>query len=218
MLNLYILEPEPALSADLAHQTAVHIVGSGSLGDGAPGKAIHCDLVLASARFPRDELVQFLERSLHDARTVIVDAEETEEAIVPLLEAGAVGYVRRGASADEMIATLQAIHAGKLPLAPPIGTALVERIHALLALQQQRAGQALEENCPDLTLLSAREREILTLIRNGASNREIAQELTIELGTVKNHVHNILKKLNVSRRDQAALYVDLFEQTAQTPS
>lgn len=212
MLNLFVLEPEPVLAPRLAAQATVRIVGTAHTPRTVLDTAPDCDLLLVSARLPRDEIAQFV-GAARNRRIVIVDVEETEDTLLPLLESGAVGYVRQGAPTGEMLSTLNAIHSGKLPLAPPIGTALVERIHELLALQQQ-SGENLAESCPDLAVLTAREREILRLIRNGASNRDIAQELTIELGTVKNHVHNILKKLNVSRREQAALYVELFDQAS----
>jgi DNA-binding NarL/FixJ family response regulator len=109
------------------------------------------------------------------------------------------------------------IQAGSAPLAPAIGTALVTRMHELLALQARDSREALGENCPDPGALTGREREILLLLREGASNQEIADRLTIEVGTAKNHVHSILKKLNVARRDQAARYVGLLEQITVPP-
>lgn len=216
-MNVFVIEPQPRTARLLKTQKQLHITGTAaSAGADVVRAAVdpwHSDLILLSALLPQAEVLGFLQQySQTGPRIVIVDADETESQIVPLLEAGAAGYVPQAATGAEMAEILRAVAAGRPPFAPTVGTALVERMHELLALRQQRAGETLIENCPDLSTLTAREREILTLLRRGASNQDIAGELMIELGTVKNHVHNILKKLNVTRRDQAASYADLLEQ------
>jgi DNA-binding NarL/FixJ family response regulator len=214
MMQLFVVEPQPRTVPLLKNHHQVRVAGSaGSTGAGL-NRGETCDLILVSAALPAPDILHFLRQQRDKGpRVVIVEAQEAESQIIPFLEAGAAGYVAEGADANEMVSVLNAVHAGEAPLAPEVGTALVERMHELLALQEQRAGQALLENCPDLSALTAREREILMLIRAGASNRTIASELMIEPGTVKNHVHSILKKLNVRRREQAASYADLLEQT-----
>lgn len=211
MLRVFIIEPVPSLAPLLKNHNDVLIVGSARGTADGSDQTHAADLILLSAHLPLSEILDFLEQARPETRVVITDADETENALVSLLEAGAAGYVHQGASADRIVTTLHTIHSGELPLAPPVGTALVERMLELLALQQQRTDVALIENCPDLTTLTAREREILGLLRGGASNQDIAGQLTIQLGTVKNHVHSILKKLNVSRRQQAAVYADLVK-------
>lgn len=214
MMQLFVVEPLPRIVSLLKNHPDVRVAGSAGSTGASLNRGQTCDLILVSAALPAPEILSFLERRGDaEPRVVIVEAQETNGNIVPFLEAGAAGYVPESADANEMVRVLSAVHAGQAPLAPDVGTALVERMHELLALQEQRAGQALLENCPDLTTLTAREREILMLIRAGASNRSIAQELTIEPGTVKNHVHSILKKLNVRRREQAASYADLLAQS-----
>jgi DNA-binding NarL/FixJ family response regulator len=110
------------------------------------------------------------------------------------------------------VETLTAIQEGKLPLAMPVGAALLERLHELLAVQRQRAGQAFSPELVSSGKLTEREQEVLRMIQQRASNQEIAAALMIQVGTVKNHVHSILKKLNVSSREHAAQYLDLIEQ------
>lgn len=212
MLQLFIIEPQSKMASLLKSQPGVRIVGTATSTEAIGSRVLSCELVLISALLPTAETLKFVRQHQETGpRIVISDTDETAAQLVPFLEAGAVGYIRRGESASAIISNLNSIHAGKPPLAPTIGTALVERMHELLALQHQRAGETLLQNCPDLDALTAREREILVLIRDGASNQEIAQQLMIELGTVKNHVHNILKKLKVTRRSQAASYVVLLE-------
>ena len=212
MIELFLIEPEPRLARTLHHHNELRIIHSVKTLPAAPKEASPCDLILVSARLPKTDIVPFLNACAQaEQRAVIVDVEETETALVPLLEAGAVGYVPRGASTAECVSILKSIYDGKPPLAPNISTALVERMHELLTLQRQKNDEPLPQDYGDLATLTAREREILRLIRRGASNQEIANELMIEPGTVKNHVHNILKKLNVSRRTQAARFFNLLE-------
>ena len=212
MLSVFIIEPQPQLSHALRHEPQVRVMGCVNTLDVRRTGAHASDFVLVSARFPLAALNRFLQDAhAFKQHLVIVDIDECAKTIVPLLEAGASGYVRRGATVNEMVAALHAIAEGKPTFAPNVGTALVTRMRELLDLQQQRRQEWLAQNGANLTTLTDREREILLHIRNGASNQEIAERLTIELGTVKNHVHNILKKLNVTRRADAAQYVGSLE-------
>lgn len=215
MLQTFVVEPQPNLAPILKSQTAARVVGTANTLGTLTSRPIPADLVLISASLPHAEILRFIrQRHTTEPSLVIADVEESREQVLPFLEAGAAGYVPRDMPAKEMVLTLCAIHSGKPPLAPEIGTALVERMHELLARREQHASETMIDNLPSLDTLTLREREILLLIRDGASNQEIARQFMIELGTVKNHVHNILKKLNVSRRDQAASYLDLLEQMA----
>jgi DNA-binding NarL/FixJ family response regulator len=127
---------------------------------------------------------------------------------LPFFEAGAAGYIPKNAAPEEMINALYNIHAGRPSLPPPIASALVARMREL-ALQHADNMPPTETQLPEQIALTMRERQILELIGNGLSNQEIAMQLTIELGTVKNHVHKILKKLGASSRAQAAQYYAL---------
>ena len=129
---------------------------------------------------------------------------ETEEAVIACAEAGIAGYVPREASIDELAATLRAALRGEATCPPRITACLMRRVAALSA---ERPG------FPQESPLTAREEEIVTLIDEGLSNKEIAVRLFIEVATVKNHVHNILEKLNVSRRAQAAARMRALRRT-----
>jgi len=215
MLRVLVVEPLNHTAALLKTQKEVKVTSTASLNDPRTREMAAYDLVLVSAALPTSQVLAFLEQ--HRAggmQSVVIDVAETDSQVIPFLEAGAVGYVPKGAGARQVVSALNAIAQGRPSFAPTVGTALVERMHELLALQQQHAGESLRQNTVDPNSLTAREREILRLIRSGASNQTIARELMIELGTVKNHVHNILKKLNVTRRAQAASYVDLLEQVS----
>jgi two-component system, NarL family, nitrate/nitrite response regulator NarL len=121
-------------------------------------------------------------------RVVVLGVNETEPEIIAHAEAGVAGYVTR----DEAAAR------DELRCPPRIAAALMRRVGAL-AITQQRAGQAVR--------LSRRELEVVNLIDQGLSNQEIAHALVIALATVKNHVHNILDKLDVRTRADAVARV-----------
>lgn len=121
-----------------------------------------------------------------------------EPDIVACAEAGAAGFVTREASSDELVAALEAAACGEVACAPWMTAAILRRLSALA--RPYSPWDAPGGDDPGLT---GREREILELIEAGLSNKMIARRLSIELATVKNHVHHIISKLGVSSRAQA---------------
>ena len=132
-------------------------------------------------------------------RIVAVAVPESEGDVVACAEAGVAGYVTREQSLEDVVAVVESVVRGEMICSPRIAAMLVRRVAAL-------AGDrgAAESRAPRLT---ARELEIVGLIDNGLSNKQIARRLSIEVATVKNHVHNILEKLHVDRREEAAARV-----------
>jgi DNA-binding NarL/FixJ family response regulator len=128
-------------------------------------------------------------------RVVVLGLPAGDQALLDCAEAGAAGYVSRDASLADLKAALQSAVLGELRCTPRDAAALLRRV-ALLAAQ--RSGPA-----PTGAALTQREVEIAGLIDGGLSNKEIARRLGIEVSTVKNHVHNILEKLQVHRRGEA---------------
>jgi DNA-binding NarL/FixJ family response regulator len=129
-----------------------------------------------------------------DVLALAVPERETE--IVMLAEAGVAGYVTRDASLEDLVAAVSSIARGETLCSPRVAATLFRRVAALAA--EQRFSEGLP-----LVRLTKREREIVDLIGDGLSNKEIASSLQIEFATVKNHVHHILEKLQVSRRGDA---------------
>jgi two-component system, NarL family, nitrate/nitrite response regulator NarL len=120
---------------------------------------------------------------------------EIEEEVVAWAEAGVAGFLFREEPLEDLVPVIQSAVRGET-LCPPRITATLLRSVTRLAAQRQPD--------PDVSRLTAREQEIVGLIDEGLSNKEIARRLTIEVRTVKNHVHNILQKLKVRRRGDAA--------------
>ena len=104
-------------------------------------------------------------------------------------------------SVDRLLDNIRAVHNDYAYISPDIAAALISRV-AQLRVRCERDGASIANGID----LSAREREVLDLVRQGLSNREIADRLTIEVGTVKNHMHNVLRKLNVRSRHEAAQF------------
>jgi len=124
---------------------------------------------------------------------------ESETRVLACAEAGAAGFVPREASVEELVAAVRDSVRGEMRCSPRMAHCLMRRVRAL-AGSRQTAWSAPRPHVE----LTPRQRQIVEMIDSGLSNKEIARALVIEVSTVKNHVHNILEKLQVRRRAQAA--------------
>lgn len=130
-----------------------------------------------------------------NARLVVFGLER-EDDVVDFVEAGAQGYVLRGASPDTLLEVVREVQAGRTHCPPRVVAAVLSRIQALASLRPPEPPLLAEP-------LTTREREILGLLAQGLGNKEIGRRLQITVQTVKNHVHNILEKLQSHRRREA---------------
>jgi DNA-binding NarL/FixJ family response regulator len=131
-------------------------------------------------------------------RVIAVAVDATENAVIPLAEAGVAGFISRDHSIDELVAELERVSRGETVASHEVTGLLLRRVFAV----------ANDAPSPDLRgRLTKREREIMDLVEGGLSNKEIARTLSIQLATVKNHVHNALRKLEVGGRAEAAALV-----------
>jgi two-component system nitrate/nitrite response regulator NarL len=140
---------------------------------------------------------------------VAIGVPEAEERLIAFAEAGVLGFVERDATVDELVAGVESAARGEATCPPRVATTLLRRLAFLTAPPPA---------APDSSALTARERQIAALIADGLSNKEIAARLYIEVATVKNHVHNILEKLQVSRRGEAVARLRLVEQARPDPA
>jgi DNA-binding NarL/FixJ family response regulator len=188
----------------LSQQQNVTVIGSGAEASEILGgttrlcpDVIIIDFTLVG-RDGLEETRQLCEPS-SAVKILVMGLTEQESEAVACIEAGAAGYLSQEASLEDLLKNIRAVVAGEALCTPKMISLLFARV-AEDARERERL-QAL-----GITHLTCREREILTIIEKGLSNKEIAVHLRIELQTVKNHVHNILEKLQLGNRRAAALH------------
>ncbi|MGK5534276.1 response regulator [Streptomyces sp. URMC 129] len=178
-------------------QGDIEVVGEAA--DGASGVALagelRPDVILMDLKMPgsdgMDALCRLKELDI-PARVLVVTSFTEQRTVVPALRAGAAGYVHKDIDPDALAGAIRAVHAGHVLLQPEVAGAL---------LAQDSGGNGGRSGS-----LTEREREVLALIARGRSNREIARALVLSEKTVKTHVSNILMKLDLADRTQAALW------------
>ena len=129
-------------------------------------------------------------------------SEDDRTHTLGFIEAGAVGYILKDSSLNEFLAAIRLAQKGEAQVSTKMAGAMMERLSHL-----SRMFATVEHRVDEDVRLTSRELEVLQCISQGLTNQEIAARLVVEVGTVKNHVHNILEKLNVSSRDEAASYL-----------
>ncbi len=160
------------------------------------------DVVLIDIGMPdKDgiEVTRVLHQDMPEVKVVILGMLDLTEEIMQCIEAGAVGYVLKEASFDHLEKTIRSVFRGESFCSPQLTASLFTRIAELASERKPKI--------PDGSVkLTGRESEIINLIAEGLSNKEIAKRLFIETQTVKNHIHNILDKLQLYNRLEAVEY------------
>jgi two-component system, NarL family, nitrate/nitrite response regulator NarL len=206
MTRILIVEEVGLVSQCLRHvlegEEDIRVVGAASTVQEASRLLESADIALVNSNLSDNGATTLLRQARNTnatAKIIVTNVPENDEAVIRFIEQGAAGYVTLDSSVTDVLRIIRAVTADQALLSPRIAASLMARV---ATLTQLRGGPQADMNA--LESLTTREREVLTLIRRGMSNSEIADELIIELGTVKNHVHSILKKLGVSSRRSAA--------------
>ncbi len=187
------------LSALLADEQEIEVAGgSGSATDAMeriPNE--HIDVAVLDVRLPDGdgvELCRDIQSRCPEVRCLIVTSYADDEALFAAIMAGAQGYLLKTASGEELIEAVKTVGEGGSLLDPTLTTALLDRL---------RRGPFEEDE--RLSRLTKQEHRILALIADGLTNRQIAEQVFLAEATVKNYVSNLLAKLGLSRRTQAAI-------------
>ena len=171
-------------------------------------RQIPCDVVLIDVNLPDNEGYRLLNDWVQNqlpGKVLMTGLVDSADVILRCLEDGASGYVLEDEPYNEFVNKIHAVGRDEFIISPSMTTALITRIAELKQVAMELNGFKTQD-LSQATELTAREREVLKLLEQGLTNLEVAESLAIELGTVKNHVHNIFNKLGVGNRQYAALY------------
>jgi len=205
-VRVLIVEDHDLFRTGLAHflgnEADLEVVGQASGGKMGVRLALELapDVVLTDLRMPDLDGITVIQRitsRLPDVKTVVLTVAMDDADITAALSAGACAFVGKNRPAEDIAAAIRAAAAGSAWLSPQAAESVLGRIRSL------RPGV---EPADALAQLSAREYDVLKLIAQGLDNSEIAETLDISPNTAKNHVSNILAKLGLPNRIQAAIY------------
>ncbi len=192
------------LRAMLEIEGDIEVVGEA--GDGleavALAEELAPDVVLLDVRMPRStgiEACQAIRDRVPAAKIVMLTGSDEETDLFEAVRAGANGYVLKDVTGDQVALGIRAVHSGDSLISPSMASKLL----AEFAVMRRRDNGEANTAVPKLT---EREVEVLGLVARGMGNREIGKELFISENTVKNHVRNILEKLQLHSRMEAVMY------------
>jgi len=187
------------IRALLATEADIEVVGEAADGKEAVEKAerLHPDVILMDLVMPGMDGIEATRRITTrqpEIRILVLTSFAEDEKVFPALKAGALGYLLKDAGPEELVRAIRQVYCGESSLHPAIARKVLQELSRP------------PERPPTPEPLTERELEVLRLIAKGKSNREIAEELVISEATVRTHVSNILGKLQLASRTQAALY------------
>jgi two-component system nitrate/nitrite response regulator NarL len=196
--DVFVIAPirvhRETLAAALEAADNVKVVGNAATLREALPRLRHLErpaVALLDAPLPADVDLPVPPAAEPETKLIAVGVPESEA--VAWIEAGIAGFVPPDGSVDDVVSALERAAEGELAMSPQVTAHLADRVRRLAADSPTPEGR-----------LTSRETEVLELLADGLANKQIAQRLSIQVQTVKNHVHNVLVKLGVNRRAEAA--------------
>ncbi len=207
MTTVLVADDDHLMRAGLAElltaDATIEVVGDAATGHEAVERcrSLRPDVVLMDVRMPDMDGIEATRRLAVEApasRVLILTTFEQDDYVFDALRAGASGFLLKRTRPEELISAVHTIAAGESLLSPSVARRVIDRV-----VQQPLADLA---ERGQLQTLTPREREVLTLVARGLSNREIAAALVVEDSTVRTHVRRILMKLGLRDRIQAVIF------------
>ena len=183
----------------ISTESGMEVVGEAK--DGVEAVQMACDLnpdvILMDMAMPRMgglEAIQKIKDQCPDSRILVLTSFSDDETVFPAIKAGALGFLLKNTSPDKLLSAIRDVYQGKPSMSPDIANKLM--------IEMQHSSELPLTKEP----LTKREMDVLKLVARGMTNQEIGKELVISEGTVRTHVSNILSKLHLANRTQAALF------------
>ncbi len=199
------------LSIILDHQSDIEVVGLAEDGVEALklARQLRPDVVLMDVKMPRMngiETTRQITQALPNSRVIILTTYDVDDWVFDCIRAGAVGYLLKDAKADDLAQAVRGAVRGESQMDPGVARKLLDAFRHLNSAPSQAAARPPEqEPLPPLENLTRREEQVLDLLAKGMSNKEIAAQLSLSEGTIKNYVSNVLSKLHANDRTQAVI-------------
>ena len=188
----------------LEQEPDIEVVGEASDGSEAASSAVETlpDIVLMDVRMPRRggiDACTTIHETVPSAKIIMLTISDEEADLYDAIKAGAMGYLLKEISIEEVASAIRAVHGGQSLISPSMARKLLTEFASMI----KRSDDRQQVPTPRLT---DREMEVLKLVAKGLNNRDIAKQLFISENTVKNHIRNILEKLQLHSRMEAVVY------------
>ncbi len=202
-IRVYLADDHPIVRRGIGDlletEPGIVVVGEATNGEEAVAGAssLRPDIILMDLVMPKMdgiEAIRQIKANQPEVKILVLTSFATDDKVFPAIKAGALGYLIKDTTATELLDAIRQLHQGQTPIHPTVAQKLLSEISA----------PAKAPPSPDP--LTGREVDVLKLVARGRSNQEIATTLVISVATVYSHVSNILSKLHLASRTQAALY------------